>query len=111
VFARVFDIFKYRRFPREETKDMWQKLLDICSQTHLKDEPGRVQWLLTRSGTFSVKSMYSFLVAKKVIFPYKVMWTLKLPLRIKVFCWLVIKNRILTKENLKKGGMDKSGNV
>jgi hypothetical protein len=51
--------------------------------------------------------MYSFLVAKKVNFPYKSMWTLKLPLRIKVFCWLVIKNRILTKENLKKKGWKK----
>jgi hypothetical protein len=35
------------------------------------------------------------------------MWTLKLPLRIKVFCRLVIKNRILTKENLKKKGWKK----
>jgi hypothetical protein len=35
---------------------------------------------------------------------YKVLWTLKMPLRIKVF-WLVVRNRILTKENLlKKGG-------
>jgi hypothetical protein len=30
------------------------------------------------------------------------MWTLKLPLRIKLLCWLVIRNRILTKKNFKK---------
>jgi hypothetical protein len=65
-------------------------------------ELDRVSWLLTKSGFFAVKSMYSFLVAKKVNFPFKALWTLKLSLRIKVFCWLAIKNRILTKENLKK---------
>jgi hypothetical protein len=107
VFSKGFDMLKFRRFLREETKAMWCKLLDVCSQVQLKDEPDRVSWLLTKSGTFSVKSMYSFLVAKKVNFPYKSMWTLKLPLRIKVFCWLVIKNRILTKENLKKRGWKK----
>jgi hypothetical protein len=63
-----------------------------------------VSWLLTKSGVFSVKSMYSFLIAKNANFPCKVLWTLKLPLRIKVFCWLVIRNRILTKENLLKRG-------
>jgi hypothetical protein len=85
VFSKGFDMLKFRRFLREETKVMWCKLLDVCSQVQLKDEPDRVSWLLTKSGTFSVKSMYSFLVAKKVNFPYKTMWTLKLPLRIKVF--------------------------
>jgi hypothetical protein len=78
-------MLEFRRFPREETKAMWCKLLDICSQVQLKHEPDRVLWLLRKSDTFSVKSMYSFLAAKKVNFPYKTMWTLKLPLRIKVF--------------------------
>jgi hypothetical protein len=32
------------------------------------------------------------------------MWTLKMPLRIKVFCWLVIIDRIFTKENLMNKG-------
>jgi hypothetical protein len=49
--------------------------------------------------------MHSLFIAKIVNFPYRVMWTLKQPLRIKGFCCLVIKNRTLTKENLmKKGG-------
>jgi hypothetical protein len=97
-------MLKFGRFLREETKVMWCKLLDVCSQIQLKDEPGRVSWLLTKSDTFSVKSMYFFVVAKKFNYAYKTMWTLKLPLRIKVLCRLVIKNRILTKENLKKKG-------
>jgi hypothetical protein len=55
------------------------------------------------------KSMHWFLVAKQVIFfPYRVMSTLKPPLRIKVFlCLLVIRNRILTKENSMKKGWRK----
>ena len=63
--------------------------------------------MLFRSGVFSVKSLYAFLIAKKVSFPYRKLWSLKLPLRIKVFCWILIKDKILTKENLKKRGWKK----
>jgi hypothetical protein len=70
----------------------------------LTDEPDKVRWLLTRSGDFSVKSLHLYLSARLINFPYKVLWKLRIPLRIKVFCWLVIKNRVLTRDNLKKKG-------
>jgi hypothetical protein len=34
--------------------------------------------------------------------PYKFLWKSKLSQKIKVFFWLVIRNKILTKDNLKK---------
>jgi hypothetical protein len=43
----------------------------------------------------------------RLVSPIKLCGPFKLPLRIKVFCWLVIKNRILTKDNLKKKGWKK----
>ena len=104
VIESNFDCLKFRRFLREETKDMWCNLIDTCSHVRLTNSSDRVRWLLTRSGTFSVKSLYSFLIAKRVSIPYRKLWNLKLPLRIKVFCWILIKDRILTKENLKKRG-------
>ena len=107
VIESNFDCLKFRRFLHEETKEMWCKLIDTCSHIRLTDSPDRVSWLLTRSGVFSVKSLYSFLITKRVSFPYRKLWNLKLPLRIKVFCWILIKDRILTKENLKKKGWKK----
>ena len=82
VHTRSFDCLKFRRFLREETKEMWLKLLDLCSQVNLSHEPDRVTWLLTKSGNFSLKSLYFFLAGKRVNFPYKKMWNLKLPLRV-----------------------------
>ena len=38
------------------------------------------------------------------MFPFKFLWKLKVPLKIKAFIWLVIKGRILTKDNLCKKG-------
>jgi hypothetical protein len=75
----------------------------------LKDEPDKVRWLLTRSGDFSVKSLYLYLSARRINFPCKVLWKLRIQLRIKVFCWLVIKNRVLTRDNLKKRGRKGKG--
>ena len=104
VFTKGFGCVKFRRFLREETLQMWVKVMEDCSHVQLSTEPDKVSWLLTKSGTFSVKSLYHYLCASRVRFPYKVLWKLKLPLRVKVFCWLVIKKRILTRDNLKKKG-------
>jgi hypothetical protein len=38
----------------------------------------------------------------QVSVPYRFMWRSKLPHKIKVFLWLVVRNKILTKDNLKK---------
>jgi hypothetical protein len=56
-----------------------------------------------------VKSLHLYFSAYRVNCPYKVLWKLKIPLRIKVFDWLVIKNRVLTRDNLKKKGWKGSG--
>ena len=83
---------------------MWNKLLDISSRMTLSEEPYKVKWLLTSFVSFSIKSLYHYLVARQVVFPYKLLWRMKMPLKIKAFSWLVIKNRILTKDNLSKKG-------
>jgi len=82
---------------------MWNKLLDMCSQVTLLEEPDKVKWLLTKSGSFSVKSLYHYIIARVVVFPFKILWRLRIPLKVKAFVWLVIKGRIL-KDNLSKRG-------
>lgn len=49
---------------------------------------------------FSIKSFYNVLVSQRVNFPFKHYWKLKVPLKIKVFMWLLAKNSILTRDNL-----------
>ena len=83
---------------------MWNELLDMSSQVTLSEEAHKVKWLLTKSGSFSVKSLYHYLIARVVAFPFKLLWRLRIPLKVKAFIWLVIKGRILTKDNLSRRG-------
>jgi hypothetical protein len=84
---------------------MWNKLLDHCGQTILSEEPDKITWLLTKSGNFSIKSMYMYLSTRRVLFPYKMISRLSLPLKIKAFIWLSVKKKkVLTKDNLIKRG-------
>ena len=61
-----------------------------------------VQWHGS-SGRFQVKGLYLSLRAAG-IFPYKFLWKLMIPLKVKIFIWLALKNIILTKDNLVKRG-------
>jgi hypothetical protein len=49
---------------------------------------------------FSVNSIYKKKMADQILIPYKFLWKSKLPQKIKIFMWLVVRNKILTKDNL-----------
>lgn len=55
-----------------------------------------------RLGLFSVKSMYKSLCNQEVENPLNQIWKAKIPLKIKIFMWLIFNNAILTKDNLVK---------
>jgi len=59
-------------------------------------------WQLYKSGQFSVRSMYSALLEVRVLLINKPVWKLKIPLKVKVFIWLLHRGVILTKDNLAK---------
>uniref|UniRef100_A0A452XFK8 Reverse transcriptase zinc-binding domain-containing protein n=1 Tax=Aegilops tauschii subsp. strangulata TaxID=200361 RepID=A0A452XFK8_AEGTS len=65
-------------------------------------QPDELRWKLTRSGIFSVKSMYVDVINSSLIPSSKHVWAVKVPLKIKVFMWFVHKQVILTKDNLTK---------
>ena len=52
---------------------------------------------------FLVKSFYSAMQAVGKV-PYRFMWKVRIPLRIKTFLWLVLKKSILTRDVLLKRG-------
>jgi hypothetical protein len=67
----------------------------MLERVNLNNEPDRLIWKLTNSGAFSVKSFYLAMQFNEVV-PYKFMWKVKIPLRIKTFLWLMLKKSILT---------------
>jgi hypothetical protein len=51
---------------------------------------------------FTINSLYKKNSIDQATVPYRFLWKSKLPQKIKVFIWLVVRNKILTKDNLIK---------
>ena len=61
------------------------------------------KWL-GENGQFSVKSQYNLLFETDTEDRNKKLWKAKIPLKIKIFMWLVKQNTILTRDNLSRKG-------
>jgi hypothetical protein len=76
-------------------------VLEIAN-LHLNDQSDTFRWTLTSSGQFSVSSMYHAMLDSDIV-PHNIyLWKIKLPLKIKVFLWLLYRKVILIKDNLVK---------
>jgi hypothetical protein len=68
----------------------------------LNDTPDKPVWKYTKSGLFTVKSLYTKLSSMGVDRSIKHFWKAKLPLKIKIWLWLIWHNAIASKDNMKK---------
>ncbi|WVZ69705.1 hypothetical protein U9M48_018450 [Paspalum notatum var. saurae] len=80
----------------------WNDLVARVAFVQLDGHHDKAIWSLTKHGYFTVKSLYNFLVNQSALPLNKNLWKLKLPLKIKIFVWFLMKGVILTKDNLKK---------
>ena len=92
----------FRRPLRESTEER-QQMMVICETIQLTDGADVVQWQLDGK-VFTVSSLYQKLKTFDVPFAYKFLTKVNVPERIEVFFWLLLKNSILTKDNLKCRG-------
>jgi len=60
------------------------------------------RWNLTNSESFTVQSLYLHLLDRHPTFSHKMIWKLKIPLKIKIFLWFLQRGILLTKDNLTK---------
>jgi hypothetical protein len=72
------------------------------SSIHLTDSPDHFKWSLNSNGRFTVNSMYQAFLHTNVVPNNSYLWKIKVPLKIKVFLWLLHREAILTKDNLVK---------
>lgn len=63
-----------------------------------------IKWTLHKNGLYTVKFYYRHLVENGVKYPQNFMWKTKMPPRVKVFMWLVLRKSILTRDNLLRRG-------
>jgi hypothetical protein len=94
--------FRYRRWMDPLIQSQWRCMRDKLAMVALNSEHDKAKWSLTKSGTFSVKSLYNKLSAVGVDRSFKQLWKAKIPLKIKIWLWLIWHNAIATKDNTKK---------
>ena len=74
----------------------------------LKREKTLLGGFIIAKGVFTVSSAYKNLnqmVTQLRFLPWKLIWKVKIPYKVVVFTWLVVKEAVLTLENLMKRGM------
>jgi hypothetical protein len=104
VFELGIDGLRFRRALVGEKLVLWEKLKTLCRNVTLRsDEDDKLVWTLSPSGIFSVKSFYTAMQSCGSV-PYKFMWRVKLPLRVKTFLWLLLNKSILTRDVLLRRG-------
>ena len=82
---------QFRRSLVGECWNSWLHLVRRLMDFQLSDQPGAIQWKLSRNGSFSVNSMYLDLIDSGPISRSLHIWKIKVPLRIKIFMWFVHK--------------------
>jgi hypothetical protein len=94
--------FSFRRYLSPELTAQVHGLLGIVRQVNLSHERDRPVWKWTKNGIFSVKSMYNHLCRHGRARSFKHLWKSRIPLKIKIWLWLIWHNAIATKDNLLK---------
>lgn len=71
-------------------------------------QPDRLRWRLDNKGNFSVTS-YWFMnhnSSMNRVWPLKLIWRTKIPVKVSCFVWLVARRACLTRQNLQRRGLD-----
>jgi hypothetical protein len=80
----------------------WHTIVAMISDAQLMGQKDTFIWLAQQNRKFSVCSMYRVLVVPHILPRDHVIWKLKLPLKVKIFIWYLIKGVALIKDNLAK---------
>jgi hypothetical protein len=101
VLSSNFDALSFRRRMSGNLQVFYDDLVALCFGYSLSNQEDKLICNLGNKG-FTVNSLYKKNSLDQIKVSYRFLWKSKLPQKIKVFFWLVIRNKILTKVNLKK---------
>jgi hypothetical protein len=100
VFRWVPLNISFRRSLRGDNVQAWHNLVAKIAYVQLNDgAKDKFRWGLNQNGIFKVRSMYHAMIIGN-IWDNRLLWKLKLPLKIKIFLWYLKKGVTLTKYNL-----------
>jgi hypothetical protein len=83
-----------RNLGSEEVLEL-EELMDILESVQIQDIEDIVTWALEPSGKFSSRSLYRLMTNPgEVGTRMKEMWEVKIPLKIKIFLWMLWHDRV-----------------
>ena len=79
----------------------------LGANTPSMDVGNRLRWKLKPNENFDIRSYYNKLRdSPSIVFPWKVIWRVKVPRCVSFFVWCVAWNKILMGDNLRLWGLD-----
>ncbi len=78
----------------------WYELCASIIHIQLNHSSDCFRWNFNKNGRFSVRLMYLALINNGYIERNKMIGKLKMPLKIKIFMWYLLKGVVLTKDNI-----------
>jgi hypothetical protein len=97
-------LFSYRRWLSADLIIQEAKLREKLDNVTLVPEDDIHVWDWTKSGLFTVKSVYKDISSLGIDRSFKHLWKSKIPLKIKVWLWLIWHNAIVTKDIMSERG-------
>jgi hypothetical protein len=94
--------FSFRRWMTPDLACQIHGLHQIMAQTVLTEEQDKPVWRWTKGGKFTDKYVYNHLCGAGIDRTFKHLWKSKVPLKIKIWLWMIWHNAIATKDNLLK---------
>jgi hypothetical protein len=85
----------FRRWLHEELQCQLRRLYDTFYRYGLNAHRDRAVWDWEKSGKFSVKSTYKQLCSHEYGPNFKNLWKAKIPLKTRIFMWLVFQRKII----------------
>lgn len=96
-----WDLDLRRRLGIDEVAE-WNELHEALGLVVLSDEEDKAVWALESSGKFTPKSLYRLIKHSGLVDLRMIeVWGVKLPLKIRIFLWMLRHDRVLTGEQLK----------
>jgi len=90
-----------RRLGNEEVAE-WNDLQEALDDVEVTREEDKVFWTLTPSGKFTTKSIYRLIKNSGEVDTRMIeLWQTKIPLKVKIFLWMLWHDRILTGDQFK----------
>jgi hypothetical protein len=96
--AMVADIFRsrplnisFRRSLVAENLHSWNRLVLRLAHIHLRERADIFRWSLKHDEKFTTSSMYQKLLDSDIVQHNSYLWKIKIPLKIKVFLWLLYR--------------------